>query len=554
MVSQYSLGKDHVFEVRDKDVLGRVGRLHTKSGVIETPCLLPVIHPANQIVTGKEMQDMGFQAIMTNAYLTRRAFGFDIDRGIHELLDFDGVIATDSGAYQILTYGEIEADQAEIITFEERIRSDIAVILDIPTGLTTNRRHAERTVSETIKRADQALMTIKEKDILWVGPVQGGTHFDMVAQCAREMNSRSFPILALGSPTQVMEQYMYRELVQMILTCRENISPSIPLHLFGGGHPSMLALAVSLGCDLFDSASYAIFARNNRYMTTNGTVRLDDLEYLPCSCSICRKSDVRDLKTSPPSEKTRKLSIHNLNVLIEEIRRIKQSTIEGRLWELVMQRVRAHPKLYEAVHVLSSYRALFEKHSPMTKKRGVFFFDRLDLSRPEIVRFRTRVTNEYLPPEGSKTIVLLPTPTTRPYYADNAVKKVLKSADEQALHICFFKIPYGIFPMELGDVFPVAQTEASKQLDSNVLRDTAEAVVQYLGRFRNSQIILHISDEDLSRTILSKVKGLCKKTNQKLRISYGGGDAWRDEAVESLCTALREVEKSRKQTAPRLRK
>ncbi len=548
LISQYSPNKDDVFELKDKDVLGRIGKLHTKSGIIETPSLLPVIHPTNQIVTPKEMWEMGFQAIMTNAYLARRAFGYDVERRIHELLDFEGVIATDSGAYQILTYGEIEANQKEIIAFEERIRSDIAVILDIPTGLTASRRHAERTVSETIKRADQAVMTMKEKDILWVGPIQGGTHLDLVAKCAREMSARPFPILALGSPTQVMEQYMYRELVQMILACRENMRPSVPLHLFGGGHPSMLALAVSLGCDLFDSASYAIFARNGRYMTPNGTARLEDLEYLPCSCDICRKNNIRDLKTSPPQEKTRKLSVHNLNTLLEEMRRVRQSIVEGRLWELVMQRVRAHPKLYEAVQPLSRYRALFEKQSPFSKKKGVFFFDRLDLGMPEIFRFRRRVTGQYLPPQDSKTIALLPTPTSKPYYADRAVKRILKSVDEQALHICFYNVPYGILPIELSDVYPVAQTEASEQFDIAVIQDAAKAVVQYISRVGYDRIILHASDEDLARTIVSRVKDFCRKSNRGLRIAYRGQDAWGAEAVESLSVTLSKTTKIRRQT------
>ncbi|MEM2942452.1 MAG: tRNA guanosine(15) transglycosylase TgtA, partial [Candidatus Bathyarchaeia archaeon] len=59
----------------DKDVLGRVGRLHTKKGVIETPCLLPVIHPSSQSVHPSEMWEMGFKGVMTNAYLAYKAFG-----------------------------------------------------------------------------------------------------------------------------------------------------------------------------------------------------------------------------------------------------------------------------------------------------------------------------------------------------------------------------------------------------------------------------------------------------------------------------------------------
>jgi len=538
------LKRDDVFEVTDKDVLGRVGKLHTKSGTIETPCLLPVIHPTNQIVTPREMWEMGFKAVMTNAYLARKAFGPNVNKSIHELLNFQGVVATDSGAYQILTYGEIEANQTEIINFEEKIGSDIAVILDIPTGLTTDRKYAEMSVNETLRRADQTLRTVSRDDILWVGPIQGGTYLDLVARCAEEMNSRPFPILALGSPTQVMEQYMYRELVQMVLTCKKVIKPSCPLHLFGGGHPSMFALAVSVGCDLFDSASYAIYARKNRYLTPSGTIKIQDLEYLPCSCNVCGNLSAKELIDSPPHDKARKLSIHNLNICIEEIRRIKQSIIEGRLWELVMQRVRAHTRLLESIHEFKNYRDLFERHSPMTKKKGIFFFDHLDLNRPEVVRFKQRIDREYSPPENARILVLLPTPLTKPHSADKTLKRMLKLIDGlEAFHICFYGIPYGAVPIELSDVYPISQTEVNSHPDQVSIIDTAEAVAQYLRRHRYGKVLLHASKEALARRVLSRINDVCAKTGQKLSISYYGKDVWGTEALEELSSLLKTAKK-----------
>ncbi len=79
---------------------------------------------------------------------------------IHELLNFDGVIETDSGAYQILQYGDVEVQPREIIRFQEELGSDIAVILDIPTGQEVSKKHAKWTVDETLRRADDALKLI----------------------------------------------------------------------------------------------------------------------------------------------------------------------------------------------------------------------------------------------------------------------------------------------------------------------------------------------------------------------------------------------------------
>ena len=112
---------------------------------------------------------------------------------MHELVDFDGVIETDSGAYQILQYGDVEVQPNEIVRFQEKLDSDIAVILDIPTGQESSKERAKRTVDETLRRADEALRVISRKDILWVGPVQGGIYPDLVAYSAREMAKRELP-------------------------------------------------------------------------------------------------------------------------------------------------------------------------------------------------------------------------------------------------------------------------------------------------------------------------------------------------------------------------
>jgi len=147
------------FEIRSKDLLGRIGLLRTKSGTVETPLLLPVVNPNSQIIPSKDLRDtFGFDALITNSYLVWRRFREEKDvPRIHELLNFDGVVETDSGAYQILQYGDVEVQPDEIVRFQERLDSDIAVILDVPTGQEASKERARWTVKETLRRADQAL-------------------------------------------------------------------------------------------------------------------------------------------------------------------------------------------------------------------------------------------------------------------------------------------------------------------------------------------------------------------------------------------------------------
>src|SRR4030042_5616434 len=345
------------FEMKEKDLLARIGKLKTKTCTVETPLLFPVINPSIQLIAPQRLKnEFGFEAVITNAYiLWKRYQESPAKDGLHKFLNYDGSVMTDSGAYQILVYGNVEVTQAEIVDYQERIGSDIATILDIPTGWKVTKEHAEETVQETLKRAKAFFKTKKREDILWVGPVQGGRHLDLVAKSAKAMSKLPFQIHALGSPTEVMESYHYDVLVDMILTAKMNLPVERPLHLFGAGHPHMMALAVALGCDLFDSAAYALYARENRYMTENGTWRLGELDYFPCSCPKCATATPKQVLQLNKNEKEKFLAEHNMYVCLAEIRRIKQATRDGSLWEHMEMRAHAHPALLSALKKFNSY-------------------------------------------------------------------------------------------------------------------------------------------------------------------------------------------------------
>src|SRR5690554_6061172 len=97
------------FEVIHKDIAGRVGKLRVNGRTVRTPALLPVVNPHLPLVTPREMQEMGVEALITNAYIFRRSTEFcdkALAEGLHSVLDFDGTIMTDSGSFQLSVYGE----------------------------------------------------------------------------------------------------------------------------------------------------------------------------------------------------------------------------------------------------------------------------------------------------------------------------------------------------------------------------------------------------------------------------------------------------------------
>ena len=68
-----------MFEITKSDLAGRIGILHSNHGKIETPAYVPVIHPVKQIITTKKIKEIGFDLVITNAYITMKRHG-DIAR------------------------------------------------------------------------------------------------------------------------------------------------------------------------------------------------------------------------------------------------------------------------------------------------------------------------------------------------------------------------------------------------------------------------------------------------------------------------------------------
>jgi 7-cyano-7-deazaguanine tRNA-ribosyltransferase len=505
------------FEIRGRDLLARIGRLETKSGTIETPAFLPVVNPATGPLTpGALSKEFSCKVLMTNAYILRKQSNKEIaEKGIRNYMEFDGAVMTDSGAYQILLYGKVDTSPAEVVEYQEQISTDIATILDIPTRWNATRVSAKRSVDETLERARDLSSLRSRDDILWVGPVQGGQYLDLIKHSAETLAEMPFDIHALGSPTPIMEQYHFDVLVEMILTAKASLPVQRPLHLFGAGHPFMFALAVALGCDMFDSASYAIFARKNRYMTEQGTKLLDDLGYLPCSCPTCLKHTPESIAQLPQSEKEEALAKHNLYKSLEEVRRIKQSIREGRLWEYLESQAHSHPSLLQAMKTLKKYENLIEYHSPATKRKGLFFFGELGLSRPEIVRYRKLLFGHYSPPREAKCLVLLPQPSKRPYHKDKEVEALLKvgqrlSPENREVHICFYAAPFGVIPIELDEVYPLSQHEVAVPPDPASIDYVAEQVRDFIAVSPYTEIGL-VEDSTWKGAVSQACKGVKKK-------------------------------------------
>ena len=535
------------FEIKEKDLLARIGRLKTKNGTIETPLLFPVVNPYTQLISPRKIRErFGFEALITNAYILKKHLEKQPSSdGLHQFLDFNGAVMTDSGAYQILVYGDVEVTPKEIIEYQEKIGSDIATILDIPTGWKVTKEHASETVNETLKRAGEFFELKKREDILWVGPVQGGKYLDLVTESARAMGKLPFDIHALGSPTEVMERYRFDVLTDMIMAAKTHLPMERPFHLFGAGHPFMFSLAIALGCDLFDSAAYMLYAKEDRYMTENGTSRLGELAYFPCACPNCAAATPKEISEMGPGERRVFLAEHNLSICSSELKRIKQSIKEGRLWEHVEMRAHAHPSLLQALRKLSNYREILEKHDPTVKNSGLFYFNSNSLMRPEIVRHARKLGERYSPPKA-QILLLLPQTRTKPFHKSPTSKRLLLNLQKEPkgtsnkIHVCFYAAPFGVVPLELDEVFPLSQHEITVPLDSETKEFVAGQVAKYILNTNYRTVVLFNDHENWKDFILKACKKACTMKNLTFR-KINLDETKRKDVVPILHEILRTV-------------
>lgn len=109
------------FEVRHSDLAARIGKIETMHGAFETPVFIPVIHPVKQIVDTKFLEKLGFKIVITNAYTTLKYYGTEAcERGIHDIINYNGVVMTDSGGYQVLRYGSVEVNPQTMGSISKR--------------------------------------------------------------------------------------------------------------------------------------------------------------------------------------------------------------------------------------------------------------------------------------------------------------------------------------------------------------------------------------------------------------------------------------------------
>jgi 7-cyano-7-deazaguanine tRNA-ribosyltransferase len=326
-----------------------------------------------------------------------------------------------------------------------------------------------------------------------------------------------------------MEAQRFDVLVDMIVAAKKGLPHSRPLHLFGAGHPAMFPFIVALGCDMFDSAAYALYARTGRYLTSDGTRELAEIEEFSCMCRICDSITPEEMRHLDTSEREQLLSKHNLLACFSELHRIREAIRTGHLWDLLEHRAYANPAFKKFLAKIVQHSPFLEQFTPTVKPRGISHFGEASDHRPEMVRYSARRSR--VPMQRGKAVVLLPGRWRRPYHDDpRNLPIVSKLANKSNVSICFYTIPFGPVPMELDETFPLAQTESFDSRDPIMYEQRAGQVAVWVKRLLPEQVFL-VSEGEYGVTLGKELSGAVPRL-KVLRIEAKGSKP--DRTVSSI--------------------
>tara|TARA_Y100001970_G_scaffold100945_1_gene126790 strand:+ start:12957 stop:15086 length:2130 start_codon:yes stop_codon:yes gene_type:complete len=502
-----------LFEITNRDGAARIGRIHTKHGAITTPMLLPVINPNLRTIEPREMwEKYGIEALITNSYVIWKHEDLRttaLSDGIHSLIDFPGAVVTDSGTFQSYVYGDVEVGPEEIVAFQRDMGVDIGTMLDVFGRPDMTREQLENSVQETVNRAEKSL-SVAGSEMLLNGPIQGGTHADLRAESSLLMGSaesegRGFAVHPIGGIVPLMEQQRYQELFEILLASKSNLPPDRPVHFFGCGHPMLFPMAIALGVDLFDSAAYAIFARDDRLLTPEGTVKLGDIQEWPFNSHALFGTTPQGVRDMDRDERSTILAKHNLEVTQSELARCREAIRNGTIWELAEKRSHASPYLREAFLWLQeqlddpddgpigdSVLRMIASTNPL-RGGGEGLGDEIEY-RPHILHIqallatRWRVPGSWWdattgPPERVLLIEGAPPP-----WRNTALASVIEHLVEEPRTVVMISTPIGPIPFSIEDVSPWCHLTGPDGIWDPIFDD--EEVLEALEEFGISEIPL----------------------------------------------------------------
>ena len=353
-----------MFEVQKRDLYSgaRAGILHTDHGIIKTPVFMPVGTAGT--VKGVLQRDLkeGLNAgiILGNTYHLYLRPGIDILReagGLHNFMNWDRALLTDSGGYQVFSLSDNRKLTEEgamfrshidgsahkftpesVIEIQRIIGADIIMAFDECPPYPCEYDYARDSMTLTHRWLDRAIESFNSSVPLYghrqmLFPiVQGSVYADLRKESAEYIASRELPANAIGGLSVGEPAGIMYEMIEVV----NNILPADkPRYLMGVGTPVNILEAIDRGIDMFDCVMPTRNGRNGMLFTGEGIINIKNKKWAndfsqidsdgPSDVSLYySKAYLRHLIISGEMLGAQLASLHNLAFylwLVEEARK-----------------------------------------------------------------------------------------------------------------------------------------------------------------------------------------------------------------------------------------
>lgn len=306
------------FELDKTSGRARRGRLIFERGTVETPAFMPVgTYGTVKGMTPEEVRATGADILLGNTFHLWLRPGEEIMRqhgDLHDFMNWQRPILTDSGGFQVFSLGKIRKITEEGVHFRSPINgekiflspeksmqiqhalgSDVVMIFDECTPFPATHDEARKSMQMSArwaKRSRDEFNKLENPNSLF-GIIQGGIYEDLRDESLEKLADIGFDGyavggLAVGEPKADMHRIL------------EHICPKIPenkpRYLMGVGKPEDLVEGVRRGIDMFDCVMPTRNARNGHLFTSEGVIKIrnakhrDDTSPLDaeCDCYTCK--------------------------------------------------------------------------------------------------------------------------------------------------------------------------------------------------------------------------------------------------------------------------
>jgi queuine tRNA-ribosyltransferase len=354
----------------DGSTHGRLGRLTTPHGPVDTPAFMPVGTNATvKALDPDDLREVGAQIILANTYHLYLRPGHErIARlgGLHRFMAWDGAILTDSGGFQVVSLSDLRSVDDEGVTFrshidgsvhrftpelsieiQEALGADVAVAFDQPVPPHASSRAEVAVATERTHRwAERSLEAHARPDQGLFGIVQGGLDDDLRADSARTIAALPFDGICIGG---LAGDESAEERARALDVTREALGDDPrPRYLMGLGSPVDMLDAVDRGVDLFDSVLPARVARNGTLWVPEGKLNIHNARFLDdgapvqddCPCRLCRsfsRAYIAHLFRAEELLAYRLATCHNLTFTLRFMGLIRDALAAGTLPQLRLE-------------------------------------------------------------------------------------------------------------------------------------------------------------------------------------------------------------------------